>query len=98
MINDVPVEPGDRPRFPYFISNEGLLYRVCKKNDEIVEQLVVPKPYRWVVLELAYGHLLGGHLGAEKTTERAGFIGPGYRKILRIIVNPVLCVKYQPHF
>ena len=66
VINDVPVEPGDRPRFPYFCSNEDLLYRVCKMNDKVVEQLVVPKPYRRVVLELAHGHLLGGHLGDEK--------------------------------
>uniref|UniRef100_A0A8C5LTZ1 Gypsy retrotransposon integrase-like protein 1 n=1 Tax=Leptobrachium leishanense TaxID=445787 RepID=A0A8C5LTZ1_9ANUR len=82
MINGEPVDPGNRLSFPYFISNDDMLYRVYKKNNEIIEQLVVPKPYKKVVLELAHGHLLGGHLGTEKTTERVlqRFYWPGVQK------------------
>ena len=43
---------------------------------------MVPKPYRKLVLELAHGHFLGGHLGTEKTRERVlqRFYWPGLMK------------------
>lgn len=47
-----------------------------------MEQLVVPTVYRGTVLDMAHGHLMGGHLGAEKTTDRIlqRFFWPGVHK------------------
>lgn len=46
------------------------MYRMDKIGVDIVEQLLVPVQYRRTVLGLAHGHILGGHLGAEKTCDR----------------------------
>lgn len=59
-----------RLTYPHFMIKNKLLYRVDQQRGEIVEQCLVPKPYASKVLYLAHTHLLGGHLGAEKTYER----------------------------
>lgn len=75
---------GDRtsPTYPHFAINRGLVYQVVKKNDEVLEQLLVPQPYRANVLNLAHTHLLGAHLGVEKTKERIlrRFFWPGVHR------------------
>lgn len=45
--------------FPHFSVKNVLLYRVVKKEDVIVEQLLVPKFYIPKLLNLAHSHLLG---------------------------------------
>uniref|UniRef100_A0AAQ4RCG2 CCHC-type domain-containing protein n=1 Tax=Gasterosteus aculeatus aculeatus TaxID=481459 RepID=A0AAQ4RCG2_GASAC len=73
---DVQVIEGQRQAgvsqlsFPHFMIKDKLLYRVTKKNSEIHEQLIVPKNYVSKVLYLAHSHLLGAHLGREKTYDR----------------------------
>uniref|UniRef100_A0A674CNJ5 Gypsy retrotransposon integrase-like protein 1 n=1 Tax=Salmo trutta TaxID=8032 RepID=A0A674CNJ5_SALTR len=56
--------------FPHFIMKNGLVYRVSKIGVDVVEQLLVPTRYRKTVLDLAHGHILGGHLGIDKTRDR----------------------------
>ncbi len=47
-----------------------------------MNNLLVPKAYTSKVLYLAHTHLLGGHLGSEKTYERilTWFYWPGIKK------------------
>lgn len=49
---------------------QDLLYQVTKKGEDIVGQMVVPKAYRRMVLDLTPGDITAGHLGVETTTER----------------------------
>ena len=55
-----------------FYYRDGLLYRQWKggKNEEAVEQLVLPVGCRSVVMAIAHSIPLGGHLGRRKTTQR----------------------------
>lgn len=74
---------GVRPsHYPHFMVKTGLLYRVVKKNDEVCNQLLVPKAYVSKVLYLAHSHPLGAHLGSEKTYERLTlrFYWPGVKR------------------
>lgn len=52
----------------YFL-REGLLYRRWSQGDAspIIEQLVLPKHVRQLVLELAHSIPMAGHLGKKKT-------------------------------
>ena len=70
------------PLAPYFAIKGGLLYCVCQVRGEEVHQLLVPRPYVTKVLYLAHTHLLGAHLGMEKTYKRvvARFYWPGVKK------------------
>ena len=79
MLDGEPVDPNWVVSFPYMAIKNNLLYRVIKHGEEEVEQLLVPKPFRRVVLDLAHGHVMGGHLGVEKTQERITqrFFWPG---------------------
>ncbi|XP_077148857.1 uncharacterized protein LOC143809698 [Ranitomeya variabilis] len=85
MIDGVPVEPDTRLAYPYMVLENDLLYQVEKKGEDTVQQLVVPKPYRRKVLDLAHGHIMGGHLGVQKTTERIShcFVWPGIHSDVR---------------
>ncbi|XP_061098630.1 uncharacterized protein LOC133128839 [Conger conger] len=81
-INGVPQGPVSTPSYPYFRVKQDLLYRVCNPQGEEVEQLLVPQPFVPRVLYLGHTHLLGAHLGMEKTYERilARFYWPGVKK------------------
>ncbi|XP_075949073.1 uncharacterized protein LOC142951429 [Anarhichas minor] len=70
------------PSYPHFSVKNGLLYQVTRSQDLVVEQLLVPQPHRPTVLQLAHTHLLGAHLGVEKTKERVlqRFFWPGVHK------------------
>ena len=97
------VNPDERVALSYFIIERDLLYRVPQRIEDTIEQLVVPKPYRKMVLELAYGHILGGHLGAEKTQERITqrFYLPGITKEVELYCSscPVCQITApMPHF
>ena len=43
---------------------------MVQRGDEEAEQLVVPRPYVSKVLYMAHTHLLGAHLGMDKTRDR----------------------------
>ena len=64
---------------PHYSTRGGLLYRVVEKEGVVTEQLVVPRPYVSKVLFMAHTHLLGAHLGMDKTRDRvlARFYWPG---------------------
>ena len=57
-----------------FFQKGGLLYRRWippgRKEEDGIEQLVLPKQCRRVVLEMAHEIPLAGHLGTEKTRQR----------------------------
>lgn len=55
----------------------------------MLEQLVVPKPFRSRVLHLAHSHVLGGHLGAAKTQEQVSqrFFWPGVDREIKVEVH-----------
>uniref|UniRef100_A0A803KFP0 Gypsy retrotransposon integrase-like protein 1 n=1 Tax=Xenopus tropicalis TaxID=8364 RepID=A0A803KFP0_XENTR len=78
-INGEPQFPGAESVFPRMVLNQDLLYQVSKIRGEIIEQLVVPQQYRRVVLDMAHRHVLGGHLGVDKTADRVlqRFFWPG---------------------
>ena len=71
--------------FPHFSVKKGLLYRVVKRDELIVDQLLVPKCYVPKVLYLAHSHLLGAHLGVEKTYDRilGRFYWPGVKRAVQ---------------
>ena len=68
--------------FPHFAIKKGLLYQVVMKGGLPLEQLLVPRPFIASVLQMAHAHLLGAHLGMEKTLEliKARFYWPGVKK------------------
>lgn len=43
---------------------------MIKVQDDVLEQLLVPKSFRPTLLQLAHTHLLGAYLGVEKTKDR----------------------------
>ena len=67
---------------PHFSTRGGLLYRVASGEGGVREQLVVPRSYVSKVLFMAHTHLLGAHLGMDKTRERvlARFYWPGVKR------------------
>ena len=67
---------------PHFITKGTLLYRVVETAGGVTEQLVVPRAYVSKVLYMAHTHLLGAHLGMDKTRERvlARFYWPGVKR------------------
>ena len=58
------------------------MYRVAEHEGGTIEQLVVPRTYVSKVLFMAHSHLLGAHLGMDKTRERvlARFYGLGVKR------------------
>ena len=55
------------------LEKDGLLYRCYTppgRNDQTIEQLVLPEKCRETVLRLAHNILLAGHLGRNKTAKR----------------------------
>uniref|UniRef100_A0A8C4XBU5 Gypsy retrotransposon integrase-like protein 1 n=1 Tax=Erpetoichthys calabaricus TaxID=27687 RepID=A0A8C4XBU5_ERPCA len=58
------------PQGPHFVLENDLLYRVSEHEGGVRKLLLIPQAFRRQVCELAHAHLLGGHLGNEKTLER----------------------------
>jgi hypothetical protein len=79
---------------------KGLVYRVSKIGVDVVEQLLVPTWYRRTVLDLAHGHILGGHLGIDKRRERIvrRFYWPGIQaEAARHCRECPVCQLTAPH-
>ncbi|XP_077964207.1 uncharacterized protein LOC144411428 [Gasterosteus aculeatus] len=85
VVEGEPVAGVSASTFPHFSIKNGLLYRVAKLEERVVEQLLVPKRYINKVLYLAHSHLLGAHLGVEKTYDRVRerFYWPGVKKAVQ---------------
>lgn len=64
------IDPVSDLPYPHFASGAGLLYQVVKREEEVLEQLVIPRGFVSKVLYMAHSHLLGAHLGMDKTWER----------------------------
>ncbi|XP_035255606.1 uncharacterized protein LOC118217726 [Anguilla anguilla] len=66
----------------YFSVQQGLLYYHTTRRGEVRELLVLPHQYVATVLQLAHTHILGAHLGMQKTLERVAdrFHWPGMRR------------------
>ena len=68
---------------------DGVLTRVYEDSTsdspKIIKQVVVPQLYRNQVMKLAHEAILGGHLGAKKTTDRvtSSFYWPGITSDIR---------------
>ena len=66
-----------------YLWEDGLLYRMWtpKKDDEAIQQLVLPQQYRHTVLKTAHSIPMAGHLGRKKTISRVTqrFYWPGLR-------------------
>ena len=97
VIEGTPQEGVSRPPYPYFAVVDGLLYRFCQVRGEEVAQLLVPRPYVTKVLYLAHTHLLGAHLGGEKTYDRVTtrFYWPGVKKAVEDYCRH--CAECQLH-
>jgi hypothetical protein len=69
-------------RYPHFAIKHNLLYQVAKHNGYTKDLLLIPSQYVRTVMQLAHTHLLGAHLGIEKTRERIGnrFHWPGVKR------------------
>ena len=67
---------------PHFCTKSGLLYRVVEREGAVKEQLVLPRPYVSKVLFMAHTHVLGAHLGMDKTRDRIldRFYWPGIKR------------------
>uniref|UniRef100_A0A8C5LME7 Gypsy retrotransposon integrase-like protein 1 n=1 Tax=Leptobrachium leishanense TaxID=445787 RepID=A0A8C5LME7_9ANUR len=97
-VNGVPVE-GAIKSYPYFILKSDLLYRVIMEGGQEIEQLVVPSSQTRKVLDFAHSHVLGGHLGVEKTQERVlrRFFWPGvYEAVKRYCASCPECQLASP--
>ena len=57
-------------QYSHFSTWGRLLYWVVQRGGEETEQLIVPRTYVSKVLYMAHTHLLGAHLGMDKTRER----------------------------
>ncbi|XP_068213448.1 uncharacterized protein [Palaemon carinicauda] len=72
---------------PYFVKEDGLLYRVSRAVEapadqiEVVRQLVVPEKYRRKLLWLSHENNLAGHFSVRKTFQKLAehFFWPGMR-------------------
>ena len=85
------------PEPPYFKVYNGLLYRVCVCQGVPTDQLLLPRGYTSKALYLAHTHLLGAHLGMEKTHERlrTRFYWPGIKKAVEEYCRH--CAECQLH-
>ena len=65
-----------------WILKKGLIYRQFKssKDSQVSStQLVVPKPYRDIVIRVAHESIMSGHMGTQRTLDRvlSAFYWPG---------------------
>uniref|UniRef100_A0A8C5QSI0 Gypsy retrotransposon integrase-like protein 1 n=3 Tax=Leptobrachium leishanense TaxID=445787 RepID=A0A8C5QSI0_9ANUR len=78
-MDGIMTQAGKILPYPHFEVASKLLYRVEKRGTDFIKQLLVPQNFRNTVLSLAHNHVLGGHLGVDKTKERVlrRFYWPG---------------------
>ena len=84
---------------PHFSTRGALLYRVVERDGAVTEQLVIPRPYVSKVLYMAHTHLLGAHLGMDKTRDRvlARFYWPGVKRdVERYCQSCPVCQRVAP--
>ena len=64
------VSVDDKEETHFFMKNDVLYRQYVMSNGEIVNQIVVPKKYRYQIMHTAHDRPFGGHLGNKKTRER----------------------------
>ncbi len=69
-IEGKPVPGEGELTYPRFLIRNKLLYYAKETEGQRRDLLVVPKQYVATVLHLAHSHVLGAHLGIEKTRQR----------------------------
>ena len=69
VIDGVRLQDEGELKFPFFSIKNGLLYWTRKRRGVEYELLLMPRSYRDTVMHLAHSHVLGGHLGRDKTEE-----------------------------
>jgi len=89
--------------YPCFTFKNNMLYYTKKTEGQTRDMLVVPKPYVSTVLHLAHSHVLGAHLGVEKTRQRivSRFHWPGVVRAVEDYWSTCMeCQKMipKPHF
>ena len=50
--------------------HKGVFHRIDTTDTNEVKQVIVPTKYREAIMKLANTSIVGGHLGAKKTTDR----------------------------
>ena len=83
--------------------HKGILSRVYEdrrgESSRVMKQIMVPQIYRYQVMKLAHEAIVGGHLGAKKTTDRvtSSFHWPGITSdIRRFCQSCDLCQRMIP--
>ena len=93
-------EDGSTERNANFQVKGGFLYRIyVDKDDESIEQLMVPTEFRWKIMHMAHEIPLAGHMGAEKTSKKIKdfFYWPNMNKdILEFCRTCDECQKFEP--
>jgi hypothetical protein len=79
------------PNSQYFF-RDGILYRRAKINDLLIDQLIVPKDKRVIIIEKAHDSVFGGHFASRKTLQKIShvFWWPGIKKHVQSYVNSCL--------
>ena len=54
----------------FTLNADGLLYHITTKGPEEKHQLVVPKPYRYELMQWCHDHPVSAHFGMTKTYKR----------------------------
>ena len=84
-----------------WLTKNGLLYREYATADgKVYSQLVVPAPFRTVVMKLAHESVMSGHLATRRTIARviSEFYWPGVQSdIRRFCQHLVMFVSAQIH-
>ena len=87
----------------HFFMEKGLLYRKFEPSSvtagNTVIQLVVPMPYRKLVMKLAHEGLMGGHQGSKKTYDKVltNFYWPGVSSdVTRFCRSCDICQRTVP--
>ncbi|XP_075762946.1 uncharacterized protein LOC142819454 [Pelodiscus sinensis] len=91
----------DRPAGPHFEVRADRLYRVDEGGVDqgTRRQLLVPRRYRYPLMEVAHANPWAGHLGQEKTVKRIlqRFYWPGvYREVRDFCESCPQCQKAGP--
>ena len=75
-------EVSDDQTLPFYVVENGILYRKMKRDQEWTTQIVVPESLREPVLLSAHDAILAGHCGVKRTLKRvlSSFFWPGVRK------------------
>ena len=83
-----------------FEEKSGVLYRLYKhpyvNGGKPLKQVMVPEKLRHLIIEVAHGSIMGGHMGIKKTTDKiqSAFYWPGIQgDVTRFCKSCDVCQK-----